>query len=105
MQATAADNGGSQTRPRCPGVARAAPTIEIAFGGCPGTFWGTSAAAPMWAGFIALVNQLISQSDPGAGLAGFINPTLYDIGLTRGTAVDLYSSCFNDIADGVSNAD
>ena len=105
MQATAADNGGSQTWRNYPDVAMAAQNIEIVFGGVPGTFWGTSAAAPMWAGFIALVNQLISQSDPGAGLAGFINPTLYDIGLTRGTPVDLYSACFNDIADGVSNAD
>ena len=40
----------------------------------------------------------------GTGPAGFLNPTLYDIGLTRGTSVDLYAACFNDIADGGSNA-
>jgi Pro-kumamolisin, activation domain len=104
MQATAAGNGGSNTWRNYPDVAMVAANVEIVYGS-PGTAWGTSAAAPLWAGFIALVNQLIWQSDPSAGLAGFINPTLYDIGLTRGTAVDLYAACFNDIADGVSNAD
>jgi hypothetical protein len=104
MQATAAGNGGSTSWRNYPDVAMAAQNVEIVYGGAAKTFWGTSAAAPLWAGFIALVNQLIRQTDPAAGLAGFINPTLYDIGLTRGTAVDLYAACFNDIADGVSNA-
>jgi Pro-kumamolisin, activation domain len=104
MQATAADNGGSNTWRNYPDVAMVAANLEIFYNGSPGTAWGTSAAAPLWAGFIALVNQLIKESDPSAGLAGFLNPTLYDIGLTRGTSVDLYAACFNDIADGVSNA-
>ena len=103
MEATAADNGGSTTWRNYPDVAMVAQNVEISFGGA-GTFWGTSAAAPLWAAYIALVNQLIKQTDPAAGLAGFINPTLYDIGLTRGTAADLYAACFNDIADGGSNA-
>jgi hypothetical protein len=104
MQATAAGNGGSNTWRNYPDVALVAQNLEIFYNGSPGTFWGTSAAAPLWAGFIALVNQLIAKSDPGAGLAGFLNPTLYDIGLTRGSSVDLYAACFTDIADGVSNA-
>jgi Pro-kumamolisin, activation domain len=105
MQATAAGNGGSDTWRNYPDVAMVAANLEVVYGGSQQTIGGTSAAAPLWAAYIALVNELIKQSDPGAGLAGFINPTLYDIGLTRGTAVDLYSACFNDIADGVSNAD
>ena len=35
---------------------------------------------------------------------GFLNTTLYDIGLTSGLATDLYKACFNDVQDGVSNA-
>jgi hypothetical protein len=97
-------NSGSGSYRNYPDVAMAAANIETVHNGEHGTMWGTSAATPMWAGFIALVNQLIQQSDPGAGLAGFINPTLYDIALTRGTGVDLYEACFNDIADDVSNA-
>ena len=81
-----------------------AQNVEINFGG-PGEHSGAPcAAAPLWAAYIALVNQLIKQTDPAAGLASSVNPTLYDIGLTRGAAVDLYAACFNDIADGGSNA-
>ncbi|MGP0017715.1 MAG: hypothetical protein ACLPHP_04025 [Candidatus Sulfotelmatobacter sp.] len=65
-------------------------------------FGGTSFAAPLWAGFMALVNQQSLQN--GGGLAGFINPAIYAIGLTRGSANDLYSTCFNNINDGMSNA-
>lgn len=38
-------------------------------------FGGTSFAAPMWAGFIALVNQQLASQ--GKGPVGFLNPTLY----------------------------
>jgi hypothetical protein len=48
------------------------------------------------------VNQFGVQNG-GSGLSGFINPTIYAIGLTRGTVNDLYKVCFNDIADNVSN--
>jgi hypothetical protein len=103
MQASAADNGGSITWRNYPDVAMVAANLEIYYGK-QGTQGGTSAAAPLWAGFIALVNELLQQSHPGA-LAGFLNYTLYDIGTTRGMAVDLYAACFNDIDDGVSNFD
>ena len=36
---------------------------------------GTSFAAPMWAGYIALVNQQLANG--GKGPIGFINPTIY----------------------------
>jgi hypothetical protein len=103
MQATAAANGGSTQWRDYPDVSMLADDAEIIFQGNTSIVQGTSLAAPLWAGFIALVNQSSIQN--GGGLAGFLNPTLYDIGLTRGTVNDLYSICFNDIQDGASNFD
>jgi subtilase family serine protease len=55
---------------------------------------GTSIAAPLWAGFLALVNQqLTSNSQPTIGAT--MNPLIYDIG-TGGN----YASCFHDITSG-----
>ncbi len=54
---------------------------------------GTSAAAPLWAGLIALVNQQrAAQAQPSEG---FLNPALYAI--AKGAN---YSSCFHDITVG-----
>jgi hypothetical protein len=97
-----AANGGSTTERNYPDVALIATQVEVFFNGGFTQFIGTSAAAPLWAGYIALVNQL-NQKNGGSGLSGFLNPTIYDIGLTRGQGTDLYKICFNDIADGVSN--
>ncbi|MGO9835901.1 MAG: protease pro-enzyme activation domain-containing protein [Polyangiaceae bacterium] len=62
---------------------------------------GTSASAPLWAGFMALVNQeavaLNTALPEGAG--GFLNPTLYRLA-SGGAASTLYQICFNDVADG-----
>src|SRR5205823_4076951 len=49
--------------------------------GCPSTGWitigGTSAAAPLWAGSMALINQyLLSQ---GKTIVGSANPALYGL--------------------------
>lgn len=102
MQINAAANGGSLTNRNYPDVAMLAINAEVFSGGqlLDGGF-GTSFAAPLWAGFTALVNQLSQQN--GAGLMGFLNPTLYDIGLTINANDDLYDVCFNDIQDGVDN--
>jgi hypothetical protein len=97
-----ATNGGSTESRNYPDVAMVASNVEFLFNGAPGPIGGTSAAAPLWAGFMALANQF-NQQNGGAGKAGFINPTIYDIGLTRGTANDLYKVCFNDINDNRSN--
>jgi subtilase family serine protease len=60
-------------------------------------FGGTSFAAPMWAGYIALVNQqLAAQGQP---TIGFINPTIYSQNLTSS-----YSTDFHDITSGVSGS-
>jgi subtilase family serine protease len=62
----------------------------------PGEYFstvGTSAAAPLWAGYIALVNQQAAAM--GSPPVGFLNPALYAIG--QGP---LYASCFHDITSG-----
>jgi subtilase family serine protease len=61
---------------------------------CTANEWGgTSFAAPMWAGYLALVNQQAVAN--GGGPVGFINPTLYTIGLSSS-----YDSDFHDITSG-----
>ena len=57
---------------------------------------GTSAAAPLWAAFNALVNQ--NRLAKGLTPTGFINPALYAIGTSSS-----YASDFHDIADGSGN--
>ena len=60
-------------------------------------FGGTSFAAPMWAGFVALVNQqLASQGKP---TIGFLNPTIYSENVTSA-----YSTGFHDITSGTSGS-
>jgi len=58
-------------------------------------YGGTSFAAPMWAGYLALVNQqAVANSMP---TLGFINPALYDIGLSSN-----YDADFHDITSGTN---
>jgi subtilase family serine protease len=58
-------------------------------------YGGTSFAAPMWAGYLALVNeQAINDSQP---TLGFINPAIYDIGLSSN-----YDTDFHDITVGTN---
>jgi Predicted protease len=56
-------------------------------------YGGTSFAAPMWAGYMALVNQQSLAN--GGQLVGFINPSLYTIGLSSS-----YNTDFHDITSG-----
>jgi uncharacterized repeat protein (TIGR01451 family) len=73
-------NKGSTTMRNLPDVALTADNIYIiADNGTPepGT-GGTSAAAPLWAGFVALINQQAAQT--GQAPLGFINPAVYAIG-------------------------
>jgi uncharacterized repeat protein (TIGR01451 family) len=51
---------------------------------------GTSCASPLWAGFIALVNQMAANN--GHAAVGFVNPALYAIATGPN-----YTSCFHDI--------
>lgn len=60
---------------------------------CQTGWGGTSFAAPMWAGYMALVNQqAVANGNP---LLGFINPIIYPLGLGSG-----YGSAFHDITSG-----
>ncbi|HZU29236.1 MAG TPA: protease pro-enzyme activation domain-containing protein [Bryobacteraceae bacterium] len=49
---------------------------------------GTSAAAPLWAGFMALVNQQAAAN--GKGPIGFLNPAIYAIGAGSSAGADLH---------------
>jgi subtilase family serine protease len=61
---------------------------------CTANLWGgTSFAAPMWAGYLALVNEQAVRN--GNKPVGFINPSLYSIGESSS-----YSSDFHDITGG-----
>jgi kumamolisin len=57
-------------------------------------YGGTSFAAPMWAGYLALANQQALENGATTTL-GFINPTLYTIGLGS-----TYDTDFHDITSG-----
>ncbi len=91
--ATVANQGSSVNR-NVPDVAMTANNIYVTYDdGSAGSFGGTSCAAPLWAGFIALVNQqaAINSASP----VGFLNPALYAIG--KGPN---YAYCFHDITVG-----
>jgi len=57
-------------------------------------YGGTSFATPMWAGYVALTNQQAADNGSTSTL-GFINPAVYDIGLSSS-----YDSDFHDITSG-----
>ena len=54
---------------------------------------GTSLAAPLWAGLVALANQQAAAT--GHPSVGFVNPALYAIAKSTN-----YQSCFHDITTG-----
>ena len=92
-------NQGSTTRRNLPDVALVADSIDLVWGndvvGISLDFadGGTSLATPLWAGFMALVNQQAAAN--GQPPIGFANPALYAIGKSAG-----YNSCFHDITSG-----
>jgi hypothetical protein len=87
-------NLGSTTYRNIPDVAMVAYNVQAVYNnGATSGFMGTSCAAPLWAGFMALVNQwAASNAKPSAG---FINAAIYAIG--TGTN---YSTMFHDITTG-----
>ncbi|MGB6192584.1 MAG: S53 family peptidase [Terracidiphilus sp.] len=60
-------------------------------------YGGTSFAAPMWAGYLALANQQLASN--GGSPVGFINPTIYAQNVTSS-----YASDFHDITSGTSGS-
>ena len=88
-------NQGSTTMRNIPDVAMTAANIlVVANNGQQETgVGGTSAAAPLWAGFIALVNQQAAVLHKPA--VGFLNPAIYAIG--KGPN---YAAAFHDVTTG-----
>src|SRR5581483_5931837 len=90
-------NGGSTTHRNVPDVAMTADAIYVLWNNGTSTEFvgGTSCAAPLWAGFCALVNQQSVATSGPTNFVGFLNPALYAI-----AASSNYNSCFHDIATG-----
>jgi hypothetical protein len=92
-------NQGSTTMRNTPDVALVANNVDIVWGNdfigesSDWTAAGTSLATPLWAGFIALVNEQAAAT--GKPPVGFVNPALYAIGKSTS-----YHSCFHDITAG-----
>ena len=86
-------NQGSTTNRNTPDVALTADNVYVRADNKDYNVGGTSCAAPLWAGFNALINQLALQN--GEPTVGFINPAVYALG-RRGD----YSLNFHDIVTG-----
>ena len=86
-------NQGSTTMRNIPDVALTADNVYVRSDNRDYNVGGTSCAAPLWAGFTALVNQ--QAVGTGRPTVGFINPALDAIG----HAVK-YATCFHDITTG-----
>jgi hypothetical protein len=87
-------NQGSTTTRNVPDVALTADNVYVVYNhGGTGTFGGTSCAAPLWAGFTALINQQAAAS--GQAPVGFLNPALYAIGKRAS-----YTTVFHDTTTG-----
>ena len=86
-------NQGSTTLRNVPDVALTADGILVVAYGGNYSVGGTSAAAPLWAGFTALVNQ--QAASLGESPVGFLNPAIYALGKSAN-----YSLAFHDITTG-----
>jgi len=87
-------NQGSKLLRNLPDVAMTADHIWLRWNnGSTENVGGTSAAAPLWAGFMALVNQQALKN--GKPLVGFANPSIYALGKTAE-----YALAFHDVTAG-----
>jgi subtilase family serine protease len=86
--------GGSSTRRNFPDVAMPGVYVWSVYeNGLSTSVEGTSCAAPLWAGFTALVNQQAAAQ--GKPSVGFLNPAIYAIGQSQ-----YYTNAFHDITQG-----
>jgi subtilase family serine protease len=88
--------GASPTRRDVPDVSlNADPNTgySIYVAGAAEVIGGTSAAAPLWAAYTALINQ--QRALNGLGTLGFLNPLIYPIG-----ASSSYTTDFHDVTSG-----
>ena len=87
-------NQGSTSWRNLPDVALTAENVWVTYNnGISGPVGGTSCAAPLWAGFIALANEQAAAM--GVPPVGFINPAIYAMASQAG-----YGSVFHDITTG-----
>ena len=88
-------NGGSTTWRNIPDVACVASGFYVIYNNGATTTggWGTSFAAPLWAGFAALANQQAEAN--GLPRLGFLNPLIYQIGQSS-----FYNAALHDITTG-----
>ncbi|HXC97733.1 MAG TPA: LamG-like jellyroll fold domain-containing protein, partial [Verrucomicrobiae bacterium] len=86
-------NYGSTTMRNTPDVALTADNVYVRVDGSDYFVGGTSCAAPLWAGFLSLVNQQAAGN--GLPSVGFLNPVVYNIGLSG-----VYAQAFHDITTG-----
>ncbi len=83
-------NQGSATLRNIPDVAAIASNVFVQANGAQGAGGGTSASAPVWASFLALVNEQANGSP-----VGFLNPAIYTLAQAAN-----YGSDFHDITTG-----
>jgi hypothetical protein len=88
------NNQGSTVYRNTPDVALTADNVfVVADNGAAQSVGGTSCAAPLWAAFIALVNENVASSC--GSTIGFLNPIIYGIGKGAG-----YTNLMHDIVLG-----
>ncbi len=90
-------NGASNKWRNFPDVAMPALDLTLIVDGVTEHAGGTSLASPLWAGFMALVNQQNGLN--GLGPLGFFNPVLYAIGKTGTLSGTVYGKSFHDVDD------
>ncbi|HTB22002.1 MAG TPA: protease pro-enzyme activation domain-containing protein [bacterium] len=108
-------NGGSTTRRNIPDVSAMAENYWVVYCDlCPAVvgqegagqqaapFDGTSAATPLWAAFLALVNE--QAASVGKAPLGFANPALYAVAKGSGYTADFHSIEDNSNNDVVSDS-
>jgi hypothetical protein len=87
-------NLGSTTKRNTPDVALTADNVfVVSSGGQGGLYGGTSCASPLWAGFMACVNQ--QTTVVGSPSIGFLAPAVYALAKTAG-----YTNYFHDTTTG-----
>lgn len=91
---TTVGNSRSTTKRNIPDVALTADNVYVIYNnGATTGAAGTSCAAPLWAGFTALINQQAALAAKSP--IGFINPALYALATNAN-----YTSLFHDITTG-----
>jgi Pro-kumamolisin, activation domain/Galactose oxidase, central domain/Kelch motif len=93
-------NQGSTVERMVPDVSTVAQNVAIFFNSGWQGVGGTSVSSPLWASFIALVNeQIVGLGFHGA--VGFANPVLYAVGnAQQANPAGFSSDAFNDITTG-----